>query len=63
MQKTIIILFLFFLFSCNEFKEDSKGDFNQFVAVCSSEMAILLADGGMDSSDFMQEIMNNMQIL
>ena len=41
----------------------SKGDFNQFVAVCSSEMAISLADGGMDSSDFMQEIMNNMQIL
>ena len=41
----------------------SKGDFNQFVAVCSSKMAISLADGGMDSSDFMQEIMNNMQIL
>ena len=41
----------------------SKGDFNQFVAVCSSEMAILLANGDMDSSDFMQEIMNNMEIL
>ena len=41
----------------------SKGDFNQFVAVCSSEMAISLADGDMDSSDFMQEIMNNMEIL
>ena len=41
----------------------SKGDFNQFVAVCSSEMAISLADGGMDSSDFMQEVMKNMQIL
>ena len=41
----------------------SKGDFNQFVAVCSSELAISLADGDMDSSDFMQEIMNNMEIL
>ena len=41
----------------------SKGDFNQFVAVCSSEMAISLAAGDMDSSDFMQEIMNNMEIL
>ena len=41
----------------------SKGDFNQFVAVCSSEMARKLAEGKMDSSDFMQEIMNNMEIL
>ena len=41
----------------------SKGNFNQFVAVCSSKMAISLADGGMDSSDFMQEVMKNMQIL
>ena len=40
-----------------------QGDFNQFVAVCSSEMARKLAEGKMDSSDFMQEIMNNMEIL
>ena len=31
--------------------------------VTEAEMAISLADGDMDSSDFMQEIMNNMEIL
>ena len=41
----------------------SKGDFNTFVANCSSDMAISLADGRMDSSEFMQEIMKNMEIL
>ena len=40
----------------------SKGEFNTFVADCSSEMAISLADGRMDSSDFMQEIMKKMEI-
>ena len=42
MQKTIIILFLFFLFSCNEFKEDSKGDFNQIVILSSEEDRVIL---------------------
>ena len=41
----------------------SKGDFNTFVANCSADMAISLADGRMDSSEFMQEIMKNMEIL
>lgn len=41
----------------------SKGEFNTFVASCSSDKAISLADGGMDSSQFMQEIMKNMEIL
>ena len=46
---------------CFYFKK-SKGEFNTFVADCSSEMAISLADGRMDSSDFMQEIMKKMEI-
>ena len=41
----------------------SKGDFNTFIADCSSDMAISLADGRMDSSEFMQEIMKEMEIL
>ena len=41
----------------------SKDDFNTFVANCSADMAISLADGRMDSSEFMQEIMKNMEIL
>ena len=41
----------------------SKGNFNTFVANCSADMAISLADGRMDSSEFMQEIMKNMEIL
>ena len=41
----------------------SKGDFNTFIADCSSDMAISLADGRMDSSEFMQEIMKKMEIL
>ena len=41
----------------------SKGDFNTFIADCSSDMAISLADGRVDSSEFMQEIMKKMEIL
>ena len=41
----------------------SKGEFNTFVATCNADMAISLADGRMDSSEFMQEIMKNMEIL
>jgi len=41
----------------------TKSDFNTFVANCSADMAISLADGRMDSSEFMQEIMKNMEIL
>jgi hypothetical protein len=41
----------------------SKGEFNTFVATCNAEMAISLADGRMDSSEFMQEIMKKMEIL
>ena len=41
----------------------SKGEFNTFVAICNSDMAISLSDGRMDSSEFMQEIMKNMEIL
>ena len=41
----------------------SNGNFNTFVANCSADMAISLADGRMDSSEFMQEIMKNMEIL
>ena len=40
----------------------SKDEFNTFNASCSSEMAISLANGSMDSSEFMQEIMKNMKI-
>tara|TARA_A100001011_G_scaffold385569_1_gene459784 strand:+ start:375 stop:815 length:441 start_codon:yes stop_codon:yes gene_type:complete len=41
----------------------SKGEFNTFMATCEAEMAISLADGRTDSSEFMQEIMKNMEIL
>jgi len=41
----------------------SKGEFNTFMATCKAEMAISLADGRTDSSEFMQEIMKNMEIL
>jgi len=41
----------------------SKGESNTFVANCSSEMAISLADGTMDSSEFMQQIMKKIEIL
>ena len=41
----------------------SKGEFNTFVATCKSDTAILLADGRMDSSEFMQEIMKTMEIM
>ena len=40
----------------------SKDEYNTFSASCSSEMAISLADGRMDSSEFMQEIMKNIKI-
>ena len=40
----------------------SKGEFNTFMATCKAEMAISLADGRTDSSEFMQEIMKNMEI-
>jgi hypothetical protein len=38
----------------------SKGETNMFIATCSKKMAIDLANGTMDSSDFMQKI--NMEI-
>ena len=41
----------------------SKGEFNTFVATCNADMAISLADGRMDSYEFMEEIMKNMEIL
>tara|TARA_B100001758_G_scaffold102186_3_gene87498 strand:- start:4363 stop:4803 length:441 start_codon:yes stop_codon:yes gene_type:complete len=41
----------------------SKGEFNTFMATCKAEMAISLADGRTDSSEFMQEIMKKMEIL
>ncbi len=40
----------------------SREEFNTFSASCSSEMAISLADGNMDSSEFMQKIMKNIKI-
>ena len=40
----------------------SRNEFNTFIASCSSEMAISLANGSMDSSEFMQEIMKNIKI-
>ena len=38
----------------------SRGETNMFVATCSKQMAIELANGTMESSDFMQKI--NMEI-
>ena len=40
----------------------SRNEFNTFIASCNSEMAISLANGSMDSSEFMQEIMKNIKI-
>ena len=40
----------------------SRDEYNTFSASCSSEMAMSLADGRMDSSEFMQEIMKNIKI-
>tara|TARA_S200000501_G_scaffold336168_1_gene341347 strand:- start:973 stop:1413 length:441 start_codon:yes stop_codon:yes gene_type:complete len=41
----------------------SRGEFNTFVAICDAEMAISLADGRLDSAEFMQEIMKKMEII
>ena len=41
----------------------SKGEFNTFMASCNSDIAISLADGRINSSEFMQEIMKTMEIL
>tara|TARA_B100000700_G_scaffold326592_1_gene438573 strand:- start:413 stop:853 length:441 start_codon:yes stop_codon:yes gene_type:complete len=41
----------------------SKGEKNIFMASCTAEQAISLAEGRMDSSQFMQEIMKNMEII
>ena len=41
----------------------SKGEYNTFIANCPANMAISLADGSMDSSEFMQEIMKKIDIL
>jgi len=41
----------------------SKGEFNTFIASCDSKLAISLADGSTDSSDFMKVIMGKMEIL
>ena len=41
----------------------SKGEFNTFLANCSSDLAISLAEGTMDSSEFMQVIMKKIEIL
>ena len=40
----------------------SKGEFNTFIASCKSEEAISLANGILDSSVFMKNIMKNMEI-
>ena len=40
----------------------SKGEYNTFIAKCNAKMAISLAQGQMDSSEFMQEIMKKMVI-
>mgnify|MGYP001234242529 CR=1 FL=1 len=40
----------------------SRGEYNTFIAKCNANMAISLAQGQMDSSEFMQEIMKNMEI-
>tara|TARA_B100000700_G_scaffold296402_1_gene360237 strand:- start:378 stop:818 length:441 start_codon:yes stop_codon:yes gene_type:complete len=41
----------------------SKGEFNTFMAVCIADKAISLANGRIDSSEFMQEIMKSMEII
>ena len=40
----------------------SRNEFNTFSASCSAEMAMSLADGRMDSTEFIQEIMKNIKI-
>ncbi len=40
----------------------SRNEYNTFSASCSAEMAISLADGRMDSTEFMQVIMKNIKI-
>ena len=40
----------------------SKGEYNTFIAKCNAKMAISLAQGQMDSSEFIQEIMKKMVI-
>ena len=40
----------------------SRNEFNTFSASCSAEMAMSLADGRMDSTEFMKEIMKNIKI-
>ena len=40
----------------------AKGEYNTFVANCKSDVAISLANGTLDSSEFMQQIMKNMEI-
>lgn len=40
----------------------AKGEYNTFVANCKSNVAISLANGTLDSSEFMQQIMKNMEI-
>ena len=50
------------IISLNVAVPTSRDEFNTFSASCSSEMAISLADGRMDSSEFMQEIMKNIKI-
>ena len=41
----------------------SKGEISIFAASCSADMATALANGSMDSSEFMQEIMKNLEIM
>ena len=50
------------IISLNVAVPTSRDEFNTFSASCSSEMAISLADGRMDSSEFMQKIMKNIKI-
>ena len=40
----------------------AKGEHNTFMANCKSDVAISLANGTLDSSEFMQQIMKNMEI-
>ena len=41
----------------------AKDSFNTFVASCSSKMANELAEGRMDSAEFMQKITKNLKIM
>ena len=50
------------IISLNVAVPTSRDEFNTFSASCSSEMAISLANGRMDSSEFMQKIMKNIKI-